>query len=80
MHGHLVLLFIPPHDSGEGGPRVARWEGRGPRRLFRDLERACANFWSVTLRCSAEGRASKGDGGTAVQPPPFEARYAGTSG
>jgi hypothetical protein len=27
-HRRLVLLFIPPHDSGEGGPRVARWEGR----------------------------------------------------
>src|SRR5579871_4682010 len=26
-------FFIPPRDSGEGGPRVARWEGRGTQRV-----------------------------------------------
>ena len=47
---------------------------RGRFRWAQTTKLTLANFCSITLRRSAEGRASKGDGGTAVQPPPFEAR------
>jgi hypothetical protein len=56
---------------------LARGEKVGVRGRFRwvqIIKLTLANLHSVTLRCSAEGRASKGDGGTVVQPPPFEAR------
>jgi hypothetical protein len=45
------LNFILPRESGGGGPRVARWRGRGPRRtngrwLLGEVE------WRNTLRYS----------------------------
>jgi hypothetical protein len=33
LHGAYI---VPPRASGEGGPRAARWEGRGPRRFSGD--------------------------------------------
>ena len=30
----VSVSFIPPRDSGEGGPRGARWAGRGPSTLL----------------------------------------------
>jgi hypothetical protein len=39
--------FIPPRDSGEGGPREARWEGRRPgRQLSRRMPPPPCFAWS----------------------------------